>query len=102
MRQQIEAITGFAEYTQPVTLTETTGKDISSATVTVSVGTQSDPGPWVTPSVLTRPTPQSVTAKLLLNAATGLTVGTRYFLWLRIGDTPEVIGRRTPLEIQLT
>jgi hypothetical protein len=43
------AAVGGVEYTWPLTITETTGKDISGDTVLLSLGTSSAPGTWQAP-----------------------------------------------------
>lgn len=88
--QTIAVSNGATEYTWPVTVTETTGKDISGDTVQVSLGTYGAPGTW-TSGVLTRPTASSATVKLLVTNT--VTPGT-YYVWVKVSDSPEIVPRR--------
>lgn len=89
--QTINVTGGGQEYTWPITVTETNGKDISGKTVQVSLGTYTAPGTWASAAVLTRPTPSSATVQLLINSSTP--VG-RYHVWVKVSDSPEVVPRK--------
>jgi hypothetical protein len=72
------------------TVTEATGKDISSATFQVALGADNivPPTSWVAPSV----SAQGATVadrKVLLLVDSSTTVGT-YFVWAKVADTPEI------------
>lgn len=81
------------EYTLPLTITETSGKDISAATIRMSLGTYTAPGTWVAPDVDTSPTPASRTVQLLIGTDPTLLAGD-YYVWTVITDAPEVVPRR--------
>ena len=101
MQQTFDLTDGATEYTFPVTITETTGKDISGDSIVVSFGTANQAGTWFTPDVLTRPTVSSAVVQVLVGAGTpngALSAGS-YFLWWKVTDTPEVVPRRSPLKI---
>lgn len=88
--QKIDVSNGATEYTWPVTITETTGKDISTDTIQISLGTANTPGTWTT-GVLTRPAASSATVKLLVTNS--VTPGT-YYVWVKVADSPEIIPRK--------
>lgn len=90
---EIRLSAGAIEYTRPLTITETTGKDISSATVVLSLGTYDEPGDWLTPDTDTAPSTSSRTVQLLIGDDLKPAEGS-YWLWSKVGDTPEVIPRR--------
>jgi len=94
--QKIRVSAGAVLYTLPWTATETTGKDISAATIQLSLGSYTDPGDWLDPDVETRPTLSSVTAKILIDDS--YEAGT-YWLWRSISDTPEVDPQKTSLRV---
>lgn len=72
--------------------TETTGKDLSVATVTVGLGADENtpPAAWAAPDLLERPTPSTIRASLLVRPTT--TTGT-YVLWVKVVDGPETLAR---------
>jgi hypothetical protein len=71
---------------------ELEGKDITTATIQVGLAadTRTLPAAWLTPSVVTRPTPSTARVSLLID--TGIPVG-RYVLWVKVTDTPEILPR---------
>lgn len=80
------------------TITEITGKDITGATFQISLGSDIQPGAWLTPDVSTVGATNNVrTVKLLVSSSVpaGLAKGT-YWAWVRISDSPEV----EPLRVQ--
>ena len=81
------------EYTHPLTITESTGKDITGATVKVSLGTYQAPGDWLTPDTDTHPTDAQRTVQLLIGDSLKPEAGD-YWLWTQVGDSPEVVPRR--------
>jgi hypothetical protein len=93
MPQTIALSAGAVEYTHPLTITETTGKDISGATIRMSLGTYTTPGDWSTPDTDTSPTPASRTVSLLIGDTRQPEAGD-YWLWTIITDTPEIVPRR--------
>lgn len=93
-RTQVIAVSlGAIEYTWPLTITEASGKDISSVTVELSLGSQTQPGVWKSPDVDTQDGTSTRTVQLLVGAASVLTPGD-YWLWSKITDFPEVAPRR--------
>ena len=90
---EIRLSAGAIEYTRPLTITETTGKDITEATVQLSLGSYDAPGEWRTPDTDTSPSTSSRTVQLLIGDDLKPSAGS-YWLWSRVGDTPEVIPRR--------
>ena len=81
MSQTINVTAGAVEYTYPLTITETTGKDISADAIQLSLGTDTAVGTWYAPD--TDPT-QAVTyqrvVQLLVGGSFVPAVGT-YWLW---------------------
>jgi hypothetical protein len=80
---------GMARYVGG-TITETTGKDISSATFQVALGSSPviPPTVWVTPDVSAAgASPSQRVVKLLVTSpqATG-----DFWLWAKIADSPEI------------
>lgn len=74
------------------TIIETNGKDITSATFQIALGTDNevppDPSSWVAPSVNVQGAAVSQrTVLLLVDSSTPL--GT-YFVWGRVADNPEI------------
>lgn len=89
--QTILASSGSTELTWPVTLTEATGKDIHTDTVTVAFSTsQTNPGTFAAPDVKTNPTPSSVTVQKLVASSTSAGI---YWLWVKIVDGTETVVR---------
>lgn len=92
--QTIDLSAGAVEYTYPLTITESTGKDISADTITLSLGTYDAPGQWQAPD--TDP-PQDTTSQrvvqLLVGADLKPDLGT-YYLWSLVNDGPERVPRR--------
>jgi hypothetical protein len=80
------------------TITEVTGKDISADTYQISLGSDTQPGTWLTPDVSTVGTSNAQhIVKLLVSSSvpSGLAKGT-YWVWVKISDTPEI----QPLRVQ--
>jgi len=95
--QTIRVTADLPEYTRPVTITETTGKNISAAQVFISLGDYEAPGTWQS-GVLERPTAASATIKLLVDS----NVTPRpapYWVWVKVVDSPERPGRRSELRV---
>lgn len=86
-------VTEGPEYTYPRTITETTGKDISTDTVRLSLGTWDAPGTWVAPTVDTAQTDHATRVVQLLLDNT--TPAGDYWLWVKVTDSPETPVRRT-------
>lgn len=119
--QVINQTIGEEDYLWPTRLTELTGADITSDTVTMAVGSQSTPGAFVpvsTPHKLTfgtilagdfrRANPGFavdvadsttlywVEGELFIGVAgiTGLTPGDDYYPYIKLADTPATVIRR--------
>ena len=94
MSQTITLSAGAVEYTYPLTIVETAGKDISADTVQLSLGTDLVVGVWRPPDT---DTAQSVAyqrvVQLLVGASYIPAVGT-YWLWSKVTDSPEIVPRR--------
>lgn len=71
------------------TITETTGKDISSSTFVVGLGgSESPPTVWVTPTVDQQ---GATTAKRIVKLlVTNTTAPGTYWCWAKITDSPEI------------
>lgn len=94
VNQVIRLSAGAAEYTWPATITERKLKDISAASVVVSIGTFEEPGDtWFAPDIITRPTDNSVMVQVYITNSLGLAVGTTYYLWIKVSDNPEIVPR---------
>lgn len=90
--QQIEVTLGEVQYTWPVVITETEGKDISTSTIEVSVSTDHRaPGTWRTPDKDVSG-PDNVRAVQLLVDDTF--EPNSYWIWVRVTDNPEVVIMR--------
>lgn len=88
-----------AEYTWTTTITELTGKDISGDTVQICLGSDVEPGTFVAPDRISRPTSSSVVVQLLVggngNAGTPYQpIAGKYYVWVFLSDTPEQVPRR--------
>lgn len=90
----LRAGSGGVEYTWPLILTEDNGKDISSDTVQLSLGSYTAPGTWRTPSTDPAQTTHSQRIVQLLVGTTLTPAAGNYWLWSRITDTPEIVPRR--------
>lgn len=103
MLQVIDLSDGAEEYTFPVTITETTGKDISADSIVVALGTATSAGgTWFAPDVLTRPTVSTAVVQVLIGGSSGrVPAAGNYFLWWKVTDTPEIVPRRSPLKITI-
>lgn len=80
------------------TVTETTGKDISADTFMISLGSDQNPGTWLTPDVSIAGTSNAQRIVKLLVSPTvpaNLAKGT-YWVWVKISDSPEI----QPLRVQ--
>lgn len=96
MQKEILTSAGAAEYVGG-TVSETSGKDISGATFKMSLGSSTQPGPWVDPSVSSPGAGNSQRVLKLLVSST--TPKGRYYVWARISDSPEVAPVKFPQEI---
>lgn len=81
---------GGAEYTWPLTITETSGRDIRSATVSLSLGNEDEPNSWASPDVDTSPGNNARTVQMLVDS--NVSAGT-YWLWSKLVLSPETIIR---------
>lgn len=93
MNQTISISAGAVEYTYPLTITETTGKDISHATIQLSLGSYTAPGTWQTPDTDTTPVVSQRVVQMLVGDTLKPPPGD-YFLWSRVTDTPEIAPRQ--------
>jgi hypothetical protein len=90
----VRAASGGVEYTWPLTITETTGKDISGDLIQLSLGRPTHPGTWTAPDLdTTSASKASRTVQLLITAEPARPSGI-YYLWSRITDSPEIAPRR--------
>lgn len=93
MSQTILVGSGAAEYTFPLTLTDTDGDNITADTVQVTLGSYELPtGSWATPDVETNPSTSSVTVRMLIGSS--VASGT-YWPWVKLAANPQVILRRS-------
>lgn len=88
--REIHTSLGAKEYVG-LTITETTGKDISTDAVQLTLGTWSAPGTWRNPDDDNGLTPRVV--KILVGDAYNPNAG-EYYLWMKLPDTAEVVVRR--------
>lgn len=91
--QNIAVSLGAVEYTWPLTITESTGKDITGVTIELSLGTLAAPGAWSPPSLDTSVDASTRTVQLLVDSSLEVEPGD-YWLWSKITDFPEVAPRR--------
>lgn len=80
------------------TITDVNGVDISAGIFQISLGSDKDPGTWLTPDVsVAGATNASRVVKLLVSSSNpaGLQRGT-YWAWVRVTTTPET----EPLRVQ--
>lgn len=94
MQQQIALSLGATEYTWPLTITDVNGKDISAATIELSLGSSIAPGTWSTPDVDPAQTVKSQRVVQLLVGGSFKPPAGSYWLWSRVTDTPEIAPRR--------
>lgn len=96
---EVLASAGESEYVGG-TITETTGKNITTATYKMALGSETRPGAWEDPSVSTVGALGNHTRvlKLLIGAAPSTPSG-EYYVWARITDTPEINAIRFPQKI---
>lgn len=99
MTREILKSTGATEQVGG-TITEKNGKDLTSTTVEISLGSELRPGTWTTPSVNILG-PVNVRKVTMLVGATPNTPKGEYWVWVKITDTPEIITRRFPQKIQV-
>lgn len=95
-RQIIDITNGEQEFTLALTTTEVTGKDISTATVQLSLGTDRLHGSWRDPDVLSRPNAASVVSQIIVESPQPLAT---YWLWRKVVDGVEILVERTPLQV---
>lgn len=92
--QTIDLTAGAVEYTWPVTITETSGLDITSDEIQVSLGQGDQPSDtWLDPDLDSSPQPNQRVVQLQIGSALKPAPGT-YWLWTRILDRGEVIPRK--------
>lgn len=90
MTATIYVTAGATEFVT-ATITETSGKDISADPVALSLTlTGDEPGDWIVPELVSADV-NTVVVRCLVG---GTFAPGRYFLWARIGDSPEVVIRR--------
>lgn len=105
MQQTIDTTDGAREYTFPVTITETNGKNISADTVQVAFGDSlTAGGGWFTPATISSPTTSSFVVQVLVGAVGDSAAEQQlapgiYFLWWQLADVPEVVPRKSPLKL---
>lgn len=88
--QTIAVSLGAVEYTWPVTITETNGKNITGDTVQISLGTYDAPGTWQA-GVVQRPGNSTAVIQLLIN---NTVAAGSYWVWVKVTDSPEIVPRR--------
>lgn len=94
MSQTINLTVGAIEYTLPIAISETAGKDISDDTILMSLGTWTAPGAWLVPDLDPAQAVDSQRVVQLLIGATFKPVAGTYYLWTRVADLPELVPRR--------
>lgn len=99
MPRNIDVSNGAVEYAV-ATLTEVAGADITGATLEVSLGSADGPGDWQAPDYVENPTDSTAIVKLLIGVSL-LPDPRRYWLWVRVSDSPETVPVRanTPITI---
>jgi hypothetical protein len=96
---EVLASSGESEYVGG-TITELTGKDISTASYQMALGSDVRPGTWSAPSVSTvGPGGNSTRIVKLLIGASAATPNGTYYVWAKITDNPEVNAVRFPQKI---
>lgn len=92
--QVIDIPAGGVEYVG-VTITEDTGKDISGDTITLGVSDYyTAPTAWVAPDSDRPQTDLSQRVVALLIGGAVQPDSAVYYLWSKVGDSPEVVVRR--------
>lgn len=92
--QTIDLTAGAVEYTWPLTIIESTGKDISADTVQLSLGSYTEPATWQAPDLDPAQTVASQRVVQLLVGDTLKPALGSYYLWSQILDDPEIVPRR--------
>lgn len=92
-QQTIDLTAGAIEYTWPLTLIETTGKDITADTIQLSLGGYEAPATWQAPDTDTAPVVSQRVVQLLVGDTLTPAPGA-YWLWSQIVDNPEIVPRR--------
>jgi hypothetical protein len=96
---EVLATAGESEYVGG-TVTETTGKNITTATYQMALGSIDRPGAWENPSVsAVGPEGNHTRVLKLLIGANVSTPNGEYYVWAKITDTPEVNAVRFPQKI---
>jgi hypothetical protein len=95
----IRTVTGGREYTWPLTITETTGEDITGDLIQLSLGTLDAPGEWKAPDTDTSSDDGASRTVQLLVGDTLRPPSNAYWLWSRVTDSPEVVPRRHDMVI---
>ena len=94
MTQTINLTAGAVEYTWPLTITETTGKDITATTIRLCLGSYTAPGDtWLTPDTDTTDGTSSRVVQLLIGDELKPEAG-NFWLWSKVTDAPETVPRR--------
>lgn len=100
MGQTIYVTDGFPEYCWPITVTEDNGADISSDPIRVAFAGYSDPPAfdspaWLTPVEVDSDAVNKRIVKVFVDAIPDpVRPGGRYWIWVRITDSPEKVPRR--------
>lgn len=98
--QTIYVSSGSVRYTLPVTITELDNKDISGDPIYCSLGTPDAAGTFVVPDLISRPSSNSVTFKLLVGGSYKPTAG-YYIMWCKVTDNPEIPAEPVPLAVTI-
>jgi hypothetical protein len=93
--QYVDLTNGAVEYTYPLTITETTGKNIAADVITLSLGTDTTPGTWRSPDTDPVQVNHAQRVVQMLIGGTGyVPLAGSYWLWSKVTDSPEVVPRR--------
>lgn len=77
------------------TITELTGKNLNSCTFEVVLGSETQPGTtWLTPNSSVQGA--TVSERIVQLLVTDTTPKGKYYLWVRVTDTPEILPLRFP------
>ena len=94
----IQKSTGAVEYVGG-TITEDTGRDISAATVRLSLGSATDAGAWVAPAQDTSGPLNVRKVTMLVGAGSANTPKGEYWVWAKVIDTSETTILRLPQKV---
>jgi len=92
--QTINLTASAVEYTFPLTIIESTGKDISGDVIQLSLGSSFAAGTWLSPDVDVAQSVNSQRVVQLLVGAGFVPATGIYWLWSKVADTPETVTRR--------